>query len=362
MHKLQSNTRPRGSARAESRRPSGRLLRGGLAALGALALAGGVPVQPYADLVVSTVETSFGFGAPHDMLGAPTGTGTVQSSSHVYAPGKGGSVILRLGLPVFDGPGADLVVYENPFTKIGTLSGNWVEALYVEVSSDGGTFARFPSKYLGPVGPHQTGGGLDDIAEYAWFQGLAGVSPVWANPALGVDPFHLVEGGGDAFDLAALADHPAVLDGDLNLGDIRFVRLVDVVGGVDVDSEGTPIWDCGNPAFAAADIDAVAGLNTNLVDTPDRPALEMELTPTNVIEITLEDPDGLWDVKTGISMALNGVPVNFYSFLHLFHITATPTKATFRIGPVPPGFDPIEMKLAVRDHSGQTSGDALAVP
>jgi len=359
MHHHQSKTPARPCAPVETRRPRGRLRRGSLIALGALALAGGV--QPYADLVVGTVPGFAPFGDPVDMLGAPTGTGSFQSSSHVHAPGVGGSATLRFALPVFDGPGTDFVVYENPFTKQGTQSSNWVEALYVEVSSDGGTFARFPNAYLGPVGPHMMPSGLDDTAEYAWFRGFAGVATVAANPALGVDPFHIVEGGGDAFDLAVLSDHPAVLDGDINLGDIRYVRLIDVVAGTSVDSAGTPIWDCGN-AFSAADIDAVVGLNTNLSDTPDRPAVEMRLTSTDVIEITIEDPDGLWDVKTGIAMALNGVPVDFYSFLSLFHITATPTKATFRIGPVPPGFDPIEMKIAVRDHSGQTSGDALAVP
>ncbi|GJM22868.1 MAG: hypothetical protein DHS20C15_27830 [Planctomycetota bacterium] len=352
------NTIQECSTRRTSRRRSAALL----ATVALISLAFAFGTLPYASSVTQVLPNGVTFGAPGDMLGPPTGSGATQSSSHVYSPGKGGSVILELGQPIYDGVGTDLVIYENPFTRLGTLSSNWVEAFYVEVSSDGATFARFPSEYLGPVGPHQVSPGLDDTAEYAWFRGLAGVSPVWANPGAGVDPFHIVEGGGDAFDLEELADHALVQSGDVVLDSINFVRLVDVAGGVDVDSNGTPIWDCGNPSFSAGDIDAVAGISTLATLQSGYPSVDITLRPDNVIEITLEDSDGLWDIKSRIALALNGVELDFYGFLPLFNIVATPTEVTLRIGPVPAGFDPLEMKIAVRDSLGFTGGDALHVP
>jgi len=64
--------------------------------------------------------------------------------------------------------------------------------------------------------------------------------------------------GGNAFDLASLSGHSLVLSGAVNLNQICYLRLVDIMGdGVTLDSSGNPIYD--PTGFSnSADIDAVS--------------------------------------------------------------------------------------------------------
>jgi len=114
---------------------------------------------------------------------------------------------------------------------------------FVEVSSDGATFARFDSLYLGaaPLGAWGAN-------EAAWIEGLAGKYRV---------------GYGTPFDLAALTNAPEVRAGAVDLAAIRFVRLVDVIGdGRDLDSFGHPIYDPYPTATSAGfDLDAIGWLH-----------------------------------------------------------------------------------------------------
>ena len=120
--------------------------------------------------------------------------------------------------PVVDGPGPDFAVFENGFGD------TFLELAFVEVSSDGVHFARFPNAYLGlsPIGRF---GGHDP----ALIRGLAGKHRA---------------GFGTPFDLAELARADAVLTGRLDLRNITHVRVVDIVGdGGTLDSFGNPIYD-----------------------------------------------------------------------------------------------------------------------
>ena len=77
-------------------------------------------------------------------LGAATGEVT-----DVVSLGEGGTITLSFERPLADGPGPDFAVFENGF------SDGFLELAFVEVSSDGEHFVRFPSAYLGlePIGP-----------------------------------------------------------------------------------------------------------------------------------------------------------------------------------------------------------------
>jgi len=113
----------------------------------------------------------------------------------------------------------------------------------VEVSSDGETFLRFDSVYLGtqPVGAF---GGHEPTL----VGGLAG---------------RYRAGFGSPFDLAALANRPEVRNGIVDLERITHVRLVDIPGdGMARDSFGHPIYDP-HPTSGSAgfDLDGVAVLN-----------------------------------------------------------------------------------------------------
>jgi hypothetical protein len=151
--------------------------------------------------------------------------------------GNGGALTVRFAPPFRDGQGADLAVFENG------LNDTFLEVARVEVSSDGVTFVRFDSVYLGeqPVGPYA---GHDPTS----FFGLAGRHR---------------EGYGTPFDLAELANRPEVASGALDLQAVAFVRVADVVGdGSELDGFGHPIYDP-TPTWGSAgfDLDGIAALH-----------------------------------------------------------------------------------------------------
>jgi hypothetical protein len=142
-----------------------------------------------------------------------------------------GSITLIFAEPLRDKTGADLVVFENGLVSqggAGVAGQILAELAYVEVSSDGATFVRFPSRSLtpGPVGAYGT---VDASNAFR----LAGKH---AN-ALG-------DSWGTPFDLAWLADQPAVTGGAVDLEAITHVRIVDIPGdGSFKDATGAPVYD-----------------------------------------------------------------------------------------------------------------------
>lgn len=167
-----------------------------------------------------------------------------------------GSITLGFDVTVIDGPGPDFVVFEN---GSGDASSLFAELAYVEVSTDGETFARFPSLSLtpSPVGPWSH---LNPTQVYN-LPGKHANNQYAANPSWGTP-----------FDLAELTDHPAVLAGTVDLQDIRYVRLVDIPGTGDfLDALGNPIYDpwyTANSEFTGSfgnsggfDLEAVGVLN-----------------------------------------------------------------------------------------------------
>jgi hypothetical protein len=170
---------------------------------------------------------------PDRALGPAEGT-----SSGVVALGEGGTITLLFRSPIADGDGPDFAVFENAFDD------RFLELAFVEVSSDGAHFARFDTAFRGE-GP-ASAGKLNDSTQLAGFAGA------------------FRQGFGTPFDLEALAMHPSVRDGEVDLAHITAVRIVDVCGdGGTVDSFGRPIFDPFPTAAAAGfDLDAVAVLRT----------------------------------------------------------------------------------------------------
>ena len=169
---------------------------------------------------------------PSLAVGPATGT-----AADVVVLGNGGQITLAFEPAIIDGPGADLAVFENAFND------RFLEWAFVEISSDGIHFTRFPSLYLGPpnVGPFDQ---LGPDVQY----GLAGRYRV---------------GFGTPYDLATLRQHPDVQGGRLNLAAVQYVRVVDIIGdGREQDAWGNPIFDptpvSGSGGF---DLEAIAVLN-----------------------------------------------------------------------------------------------------
>lgn len=299
-----------------------------------------------------------GDGVAEEALGLPQGAGALQGSFDTATLGIGGELVLELGNLAVDGPGTDLLVCENPFL-VGLTGTSFAETCFVEVSSDGVHFARFPVRYSGPPGPFAPFAGVG----LGWYAGLAGVHPVHASTASGIDALDVVAAGGDAFDLAELAGHALVQSGDLDLGGVRWVRLTDIDSGNAYDDLGATIWDAGIDTQSSADIDAVVAVNSDSNQAGGRPRVELALDASGFLTLTILDLDGFADVKQGLSASLDGTPVPFGALLPYFVLTGyDPFGITLVTGPVPAGAFPLELRVGARDKAGLVGGDALALP
>jgi prepilin-type processing-associated H-X9-DG protein/prepilin-type N-terminal cleavage/methylation domain-containing protein len=228
-------------------------------AVGAAAPAWGA--QFFASQVISTVvgtDQPPAFSDPTQALGGPSGAGSYEGSVYVYKLGNAGSITLGFsGGAITDAPGPDFIVFANPFYVSGNPNADFAELSFVQVSSDGVHFVQFPdySATTSNPGPY---GNINPSN----VSGFAGVTPVYANTtATGgndINPFDPATAGGDAFDLSTLAALPAAQtleqEGFLNLNDIQYVRIVDVVDGTSTDSNGNIIYCPGS----GADVDSIA--------------------------------------------------------------------------------------------------------
>jgi len=160
-----------------------------------------------------------------------------------------GSITLRMGVPISDKEGPDFAVFENGFTVWGTDL-FFGELGYVEVSSDGTNFTRFPTVCL-------------------WTNGTA--------PYLAFDPTlyygfcgkHANAYGyswGTPFDLGDLACHPDVQSGTLNLTNVNYVRIIDIPGNgsfYDTFSPSNRVYDAWHTfGSGGVDLEAVGVINS----------------------------------------------------------------------------------------------------
>ncbi len=243
-------------------RPMGR----GAAILAAAGLVALLPPAAHADqfyasqIISHTPGTSLqtGFQDTNDILGGPSGD--PGGSTHVLNLGVGGQITLGFNTAdavrtITNGNGADFIVFENAFYANGDQTKSFAELVFVEVSSNGTDFARFPTLSLTP----STVIGFGTINP-ANVTGFAGVHQVLANiDTNSIDPFDPAVAGGDAFDLSTLGTNALVLTGQVNLNDIRYIRLIDVLGnGSLLDSLGNRIYDPTGSGSGGSDIDSVA--------------------------------------------------------------------------------------------------------
>ncbi len=182
---------------------------------------------------------------PLATIGDPSSILTGNTSS-VVSLGDGGSITLGFATPIANGAGADFAVFENGFTS-GGAGLAYLELAFVEVSSDGINFFRFPSVSLTQTATQVGSFGLLDASN---LHDLAG---------------KYVSGYGTGFDLSELAGVSPLL----NINHVTEVRIIDVVGSIDPrygtrDSQGNLINDPFKTPFASGgfDLNGVGVINT----------------------------------------------------------------------------------------------------
>jgi hypothetical protein len=153
----------------------------------------------------------------------------------IVSLGDGGSATLTFANPVTNGPGWDFAVFENSFLQ------TFLELAFVEVSSDGVNFFRFPSVSL-----------TQDTVQVGTF---GSVDATKISNLAG----KYVALYGTPFDLDDMLNIPG-----LDVMHITHIRVVDVVGSVDdlyatYDSQGHKVNDPWPTPFPSSgfDLDAV---------------------------------------------------------------------------------------------------------
>jgi hypothetical protein len=122
--------------------------------------------------------------------------------------GDGGEAVLTFQTPIVNGTGADFAVFENG------LNDYFLELAFVEVSSDGVHYFRFPAVSNIEIAANLGNHGFP-VGSVEKLYNLAGKYRVgWGTP----------------FDLNELPS-----DENIDVNNIRYVKIVDVIGNIDPD-------------------------------------------------------------------------------------------------------------------------------
>lgn len=177
-------------------------------------------------------NTSIGFAS----VGDSTMALGIAGSNGVVSLGDGGLAIVTFANPITNGNGFDFAIFENSFSDV------FLELAFVEVSSDGVNYFRFPStsntQTSNQIGP------FDNTGDATKLNNLAGKYRAQY---------------GTPFDLQELSN---VVGLDIN--NITHIKIIDVVGSINplyatYDINNNPINDPFPTAFASGgfDLDAV---------------------------------------------------------------------------------------------------------
>ena len=181
----------------------------------------------------------------------------------VVSLGDGGQAILEFENPIMDGIGNDFAVFENSFDD------TFLELAFVEVSSDGVHFFRFPAvSYV-------------DTLTQTWSFGLTDATKI--NNLAGKYKGNY----GTPFDLADIAN-----DILLNKQAITHIKIVDVVGCIQNqyctrDVNGNKINDPWPTAFGSSgfDLDALGVIHQQTVGVEELELTNVSVYPNPAVDV-----------------------------------------------------------------------------
>ena len=217
-------------------------------------------------------NTSLGFTT----VGDSTSVIGIADGTSIVSLGDGGSAIVAFAHPIINGPSWDFAVFENSFND------TFLELAFVEASSDGIHFYRFPASSLtdtatqtasfGPTDPTK----INNLA--GKYRGLYGT------------PFDLSE-------LTGIAS--------LDVNNIHYIKVVDVVGSIQTqyasyDTAGRVVNDPWPTGFASGgfDLDAIGVIHQNATvgihELTENKSFEMYPNPCSNFEmLSVYSNDGI---------------------------------------------------------------------
>jgi hypothetical protein len=171
-----------------------------------------------------------------DAIATGPASGTMTS---VVSLGDGGTATLTFESTIINGPGPDFAVFENGVTD------SFLELGFVEVSSDGVHFVRFPA--VSEI-PTNTQAGSFAVVNCRYIHNFAGKYRI---------------GYGTPFDLEDIIDSTGI-----DIDAITHVRIVDVIGSIDpqyatYDSQGNIVNNLHPTPFESSgfDLDGIGVIN-----------------------------------------------------------------------------------------------------
>lgn len=268
---------------------------------------------------MNIASPSLGYASAGDSslaLGAP--------DSYIVSLGDSGVATLTFANPIIDGPGADFAVFENGFRNTADSSQAFLELGFVEVSSNGVNFFRFPATSLTPTDVQLGNGNYIDATK---LNNLAG---------------KYIGMYGTPFDLAELNGVAG-----LDINHVTHVRIIDVVGSVtghsSHDHNGNIINDPYPTPFASCgfDLDAVGVINAGNVSVAsvmEHATVQIYPNPaTDKIIVSFEEP------VSGIHASLTTLTGNV-----LLEMTFARTRQVIPVAEYPAGM----YYLVLRDDMG----------
>lgn len=227
----------------------------------------------------------------------------VADGVNVVSLGDGGNAILTFQMPIKNGSGPDFCVFENSFDA------GFLELAFVEVSSDGINFTRFPAtcniQSTLQIGP------FDTSSDPTKINNLAG---------------KYIANYGVPFDLQELQGTIG-----LNVDNITHVKIIDVVGCIQAqyaryDKDNKIINDLWSTPFPSSgfDLDAVGVINQVPVSVTENKMQEQFISvfPTQVndnltvmngsenLTITIINPEGKEVMKREIKTGKNNFSIS----------------------------------------------------
>jgi hypothetical protein len=200
------------------------------------------------------------------------------ADSYVVSLGDSGVATLTFATPIINGSGPDFAVFENGFLNVQNPEEAFLELAFVEVSSDGVNFFRFPASSL-----------LQDTAQLSSTAGENYMNAREVNNLAG----KYISNYGTPFDLEELTGIAG-----LDVNHITHVRLIDVIGSIDAHSS----YDAANHVIndpyptqfptGGFDLDAVGVIHQGpaTLTELDKPSVAVYPNPaTDFIQVASEE-------------------------------------------------------------------------
>ena len=180
-----------------------------------------------------------------------------KANGTVVSLGDGGEAILNLYQSLHNGPGPDFAIFENGFNS------SFLELAFVEVSSDGIHFFRFPAN--------------SETQDSSQIGSFGNLDATYLHNFAGKYQVNY----GTPFDLDEISN-----DSLLNKGNITHIKIIDVIGNItpefaNYDSQNRKINDPWPTPFASSgfDLDAVGLIHVNGINTLTEKQQEFKVFP-----------------------------------------------------------------------------------